>query len=197
MKKSHTARGAAGVVALLLSFAVAGCDEDDPSGSPPPSSTLSSPDSSSPTEATSAATPTGPVEPTLPTEAERADKAGAEAFVSYYYDVVNYATATGDVAQLKTLDEPSCGGCQNGIELIEKVYGRGGRIVGGDYRVLKLESLQLHGDVWSVTARTHVNDQFVRGAGDLNQKYPGGRSGLHFTLHFQEGAWKTTTLEGL
>jgi len=197
MNSSHTARAAIGVVALLFTFAVAGCDEDDPSGSPPPSSTPSSPGSSSPTEATSTPTETGPVEPTLPAEGDDSTKSGAEAFVTYYYEVVNYSTATGDVRRLKSLDEPSCAGCKGGIRLIEKVYGQGGRIVGGGYRVIHLESLHLHGDVWSVTATTRIADQYVRGAGDLNQTFPGGRGGLHFTLRFYGGAWATTTLEGL
>ncbi len=116
MRLSHTARAATVVVALLTAF-VAGCDEDDGPTSVPPSDSPSAPESSEPTEPTTTTTPTetGPVEPTLPTEAEEESKAGAEAFVTFYWDVVNYATKSGDVRLLEHLDQPSCRGCEGGI----------------------------------------------------------------------------------
>lgn len=189
------ARTATGIAALLVAGMVSGCAKDEPSSGPPPTSTSRAVESSSPSEP--AATPTGPVEPTPPAEANRATRAGAKAFVQYYWAVVNYATATGDVALLETLSEPSCSACRAGIRQITKVYDRGGRIVGGLYEVLELDPFHLHDAFWSVRSTTRTETQFVRGAGDLNQQYPGGESGLHFTLRFHHGSWKTSTLEAL
>jgi hypothetical protein len=194
MRKSHTARAAIGVVALLLSFAVAGCDEDDPSGSPPPSSTPSSPDASSPTTATAAATPTGPVEPTLPTEAERADKAGAAAFVEFYWDAVNYAQATGDTELLKSLAIESCAGCNGGIEAISEIYRRGGRIVGGQQRVTESILTPTPSGGWTASITVHIARQRITGAGDLNQTSNPGTVDLLLAVNHQRGSWFVTYL---
>jgi len=197
MKSSHTARAAIGVVALLLTFAVAGCDEDDPSGTPPPSSTPSSPGSSSPTEATSTPTQTGPVEPTLPAEAGRDSKAGVEAFVTFYWDVVNYATKTGDVRLLRELDQPSCEGCEGGIQGIERIYHRGGRIVGGEYAVVRLEPVQSDTQHWAVVTHTRLGKQRTIGAGNLNGSFAGGHAKWLVALARVRGTWSVTTLEVL
>ncbi len=189
------ARSTAVAAALLVAGLVAGCSDEDPPR--PIESTKSSSGPSSPSSAaTTEPTPTGPVEPTLPAEAREETEAGAEAFVRFYYAMINYATATGEVTNLERLHEPSCEGCQGGIDQVERVYDRGGRIEGSGYQVLRVETIRLRDGFWSVTARTRIGDQFVRGAGDLNQKFPGGRGGLHFTLRFRDSVWRTTSLEG-
>jgi hypothetical protein len=195
MSTSHLSRAAVGVAALLVAVVVSGCEEDDPSTSPTPSSSPSEPESSSPSEPTT--TPTGPVEPTLPSEAKEETQAGLRAFVTYYYEVINFATSTGDVDELKAVAEPSCTGCQGPIELIERVYDRGGRIAGGGYRVIDLDPAPLANGFWTVEARTRIGDQFVRDAGDLNKRYPGGRGGLRFTLRYRASSWRVTSLESL
>ena len=74
----------AAATALLVPLALAGCAEDDPQPKLPSAS------ATSPTT-TASATPDAAVEPTLPPEAQGKDEAAAEAFVRYYWELVNYA----------------------------------------------------------------------------------------------------------
>ena len=85
----------AAATALLVPLALAGCAEDDPQPKLPSAS------ATSPTT-TASATPDAAVEPTLPPEAQGKDEAAAEAFVRYFWDLVNYAQETGDVKTLKS-----------------------------------------------------------------------------------------------
>lgn len=90
-----------------------------PTTSTPPSPTTSS--VSTPTE-----TP-----PVMPPEARARDVDGAAAFIRYYFDVVNYANRTGDVARLTELSDEECQSCLNLIDTAANGYRNGGRIEGG------------------------------------------------------------------
>jgi hypothetical protein len=193
MSTSHMSRAAVAVTALLLAVVVSGCEEDEPSTSPTPSSSPSEPESSSPSEPTT--TDTGPVEPTLPAEAESETQRGVTEFVGYYFDVINYATSTGDTDLLSTLDQPSCNGCHGGIDFVERVYRNGGRIIGGTYELLRLEPVRSPSGHWTVVARTHLDDQRVVGAGKLNEAYPGGRAKWIVGVARVRDAWSVTTLD--
>jgi hypothetical protein len=194
MGLSVIGRAAAAAAAVLLALSLTACDDEPEverspdvtgSGSPIPSETSSLTDS----------TPTGPVEPTLPAEAEKATRAGAEAFVEYYWDVVNYAQATGDVALLSSLAEPSCGACEGGVDLITRVYDRGGRISGVGYEVKRLESSRSPSGHWTIVVYTRAGDQVIKGAGDLDQEFPGGPAKWLMGVSQVRGAWSITTLE--
>jgi hypothetical protein len=195
MGSMRIARSLVGVGALLLAVLVAGCEEDEPSSSPPASDSPSVPESSSPTETTSV--PTTPVEPTLPAQAEDESQAGAEAFVRFYWEVVNYATKTGDVTLLSELDQVSCEGCDGGVDGIERVYRAGGRIVGGDYDVVKLETVRSESGQWTIVTHTRVGAQRAIDAGKLNRRYPAGRDKWLIALARVHGAWSVSTLESL
>jgi hypothetical protein len=196
MGTTRVSRAAVGVVALLLTGVLAGCNDEDAPDPQGPIESSSEP-SSSPTGATSEPTPRGPVEPTLPAEAEENDQAGAEAYVRFYWDVVNFATKTGDVGLLEQLDQPSCDGCARGVEGIERVYGGGGRITGGNYKVTSLEPTRSPSGHWTVVAHTRIGTQRTVGAGDLNGRFPGGRAKWLLGVAWIHDAWSITTLEGL
>lgn len=193
MRSSYRSRAAVGVAALLLTFGVAGCEDADPADPIEPTGEPIPPHSSSPTEPTT--TDTGPVEPTLPAEAEGETKEAVEAFVTFYWDVVNYATKTGEVGLLKALDQPSCEGCDGGIRGIARVYRAGGQIVGGDYEVVRVEAYESKSGNWTVDAHTTVGRQRAIGAGDLNTNFPPGRDKWLIGLARVRGAWSVTTLE--
>ena len=67
MKSIPRVRSALGVAALLFAGLLAGCDDEE---DPPEPIESSSEPTSAPTSATTEPTSTGPVEPTLPPEAE-------------------------------------------------------------------------------------------------------------------------------
>ena len=180
--------------AALLLVLVAGCDgeEDPPNPSPPSSSTPSSATSSETVVVTS-----GPVEPVPPPETVEDSKAGAEAFVRYYWDVVNFATKSGETEALSRLDQPSCDTCRAGIAGVKRVYDAGGEIVGGKYRVTRLETARSASGRWTVIAYTHVGEQRAVGAGELDRIYPAGRDKWLIALTRIEDRWSVTTLESL
>jgi hypothetical protein len=166
-------------VACILPLLVAGCSEDEPIPQVP-----------EPTASTSPAaeeTPAGPVEPTLPPEAEGDGVEAAEAFVRHYFDVINYAQASGDTDGLRQLGLASCEACAGGANFVESIYGRGGMNRGGEYTVVSSE----------VTGRRRVTDQVsyfyldvvashtkqvVTGAGDLNRTYGAGTATWRFEV---------------
>lgn len=81
-----------------------------------------------PSEATVAA-------PVMPELATQQTPEGAVAFTQWWFDTLNYATATGDTAGLRAASDPGCGTCQNYIEEIDAAYGAGGVIEGGLFTV--------------------------------------------------------------
>ncbi|WP_457207847.1 DUF6318 family protein [Nocardioides sp. P5_C9_2] len=163
--------------ACVLPLLLAGCSEDEPTPQIP-----------DPTASPSAVeTDTGPVEPTLPPEAEGDGKEAAEAFVGHYFDYINYAQTTGDVEGLLALGLASCNACRGGVEFISKIYKRGGSNEGGDYSVLSSDVTGRR----QVTARVayfyldvvaeHTR-QVVSGAGDLDRTYEAGQATWRFQV---------------
>ncbi|KAA1419221.1 hypothetical protein F0U44_12285 [Nocardioides humilatus] len=187
---------ALGVAALLI-FTLAGCDGDED----PAEADTSAPMPTTATTVTSTPTVepmlTSPVEPTMPAAALEPSKAGAEAFVTYYWSVVNYATKTGEVKLLEELDQPACDTCQAGIDGIAKIYSRGGRIVGGDYSVTMLESVESASGRWTVVAHTWIDEQRAIQAGSLNHTYPAGRDKWLMALARVDDSWSVSTLESV
>jgi hypothetical protein len=108
------------LIALAVSLsACSGTDDEAPPPEPSPS-----------TAATTTAS--APTPPAMPRAAEAHTRAGAKAFVEYFWKVVDYAQATGDTARIAALTDGSgCPQCRAGIRSIKRVYDAGGVIHGG------------------------------------------------------------------
>lgn len=119
------------VVACALPLLLAACSEAEPTPQMP---------DPTPAESSPSASETGPVEPTLPPEAEGDGVAGAEAFVSHYFDVLSYAQATGDTDPLGRLALAGCAACKGSLDAVRKVYDAGGTIEGGDFAVKRVKA---------------------------------------------------------
>jgi len=117
------ALGAAAVAACLLG--VGGCSDGEADAAPSPSSSSSTP-SETPTASPS---PTA-VAPTLPPEAMERTAAGAEAFVRHWFEVLEYAYATGSTEPLDEISGQECESCQTFIERINDRYSSGGSFRG-------------------------------------------------------------------
>jgi len=87
-----------------------------------------------PAESTPSSTP-APTAPTMPEIAHDDSVAGAEAFVSHYIDVLNYAAVTGETDELRRLSADDCSGCAKYIDLFEQTYSDGGYFTGGEWSV--------------------------------------------------------------
>ncbi|HWJ67560.1 MAG TPA: DUF6318 family protein [Nocardioides sp.] len=132
-----TLRAAAlGLVAVL---ALSACSDDGPDAGDPmstwtPSGTIEKP-SETPTQK--------PTEPALPNAATKATEAGARAFIKYYFDLINYAQATGDVGALRSLSGPNCDACAGITKNLRDLYKNDGRIEGGTNAVTILKAAEL------------------------------------------------------
>ena len=115
--------------AVLTPLVLAGCGGDDPAPKLPDTA----PTATSSTSPSPAAAVDPTEEPTLPPEANGNDEAAAEAFIRYYWDVVDYAQLTGDLRTLKKLSLPSCASCNSGNAYLREMYAAGGSLEGVDY----------------------------------------------------------------
>lgn len=181
------------VVGLVVgSVLLAGCQSDDD-----PDPKVSPTESSS---ATSTPTPTGPVEPTLPAEAEGDDAAAAEAFVEHFWSMVNYAQVSGDTAGLTSLGAPNCVACKGGVEEIERVHGAGGSMEGGELVITRsiarpFDSGPASG--FAVALDVEVSPQTVAVPGDETQEYSGGPGKIQVIVEQVDGAWTVQRWDSL
>ncbi|MCW2791820.1 MAG: hypothetical protein JWO76_918, partial [Nocardioides sp.] len=113
-------------------------------------------------------TPTGPVEPTMPAAAKKHTVAGAKAFVKFYWDMADYAQASGDLAGLTTLTSENCDACNGGASYLKKVFAKGGHIRGGETTV----TIQ---DASKISAGNHIAFQVKAQVKNTRQvvDYPG------------------------
>lgn len=176
---------AALAVGLVLLAGCSGDDDPEPKISPTDSSSVASTPTPSPT-------PSGPVEPTMPAEAEGEDAAAAEAFVRFYWEMVGYAQATGDVAKLRSLGSRYCAACSAGLESIVRTYEAGGSITGGglDIREVSGRRVTSHvGRAFAVTVSGVTESQTVREPGKEDREYAGGSVRFKFVVQIDNRTW--------
>lgn len=192
MKLGRT-RLAAGVVAAALPLALlAGCGEDEPQPK------FDEPTSELPSASPS---PSGPVEPTPPAAMKGDDVEAAEAFVKYYFGLLNYAKFSGDIKSVRELALPTCVACHAATDSIQSTHRSGGNYQGGEFTVRDLRMGKLgvasgvhsfRGLVWVDTKR-----EVIRGTGDetVDGVYQASKTKLEFvavrdTAGWHVGEWK-------
>jgi len=178
------------VAAAVLVAGGSACSEDpDPRVAPsdPPSSAVSTTPAS------------GPVEPTLPPEAEGDDAAAAEAFIEYFWAMVKYAETTGETADLSALALESCDACRGGSDSIREVHDSGGEFTGGGVTVISVKAVRISGDrvAFGLTAELDFESQVVRIPGESPKRYEGGRGTYQFILHHEDGAWRVARWDAM
>ncbi|UYM05553.1 DUF6318 family protein [Solicola gregarius] len=127
---------------LVAAAAVAGCDSgsDDESGSGASGPTSDSPTSDSPaTGSTAPGASKASNAPKPPAAAEKDDAAGAEAYVGYFVDLVNYAAESGDTKPLHDA-AVECDYCQQFPAVYDDVYSNGGSFDGDFFRLLDVNA---------------------------------------------------------
>lgn len=191
MNRSRTAFAVGLVVPLLV---LSGCSSDDPQPK------IAPPETTAPTQTTSP-TPSGPVEPTMPAAAKQQSAAGAEAFVAYFWEVANYAQATGDIASLEDLTTSTCEACQGATSFLRGVYRRGGTVTGGESSVSKLRSEKLFAGnkvFYRVTFTvTNTRQRVDEPGGDRDRVYPAASVTDRFVLNRVDGQWRLAIWEVL
>ncbi|ABL83551.1 hypothetical protein Noca_4054 [Nocardioides sp. JS614] len=179
--RSRTVIAALCVVSVLALGACSG-DDPEPRFAPPSSSAPSSP---------STTAVSGPVEPTMPAAARGSDAAAAEAFVRFYWEMVNYAQATGDVEGLRSLGAEGCNACDGGVQFIRDVVKRSGEVVGGENSISHVRSAFFDDGrritVWCDLANTKQIVDFPGKSDD--EIYVAGSVKLQSVLRLDDGGW--------
>src|SRR5438128_15619 len=92
-----------------------------------------------------------PSPPVMPAVAKEKSRAGAQAFVRHYIDVLNYATFTGDTKAAHSLDGGQCQSCRRMLHSIENIYAAGGHVEGGAWSSQPVSDVrQPGGKGWAV-----------------------------------------------
>lgn len=187
------------VAAALLALPLAGCGDGDPPKAAPftPTGHVETP-TSSPSQSASANTP---VEPTLPDAATQATEDGARAFITYYWDLINYAQATGDVKTLKAASAPSCAVCNGMADGFRKLYRSGGHLLGGTNSVAIEKAAELNTKDRSAFGFrlelqvSHDEQVIVDGEGREDQRGAGSNTFTAYLLWLDNARWRTDVLD--
>ena len=184
-------------VAVVATLALTGCGDDKPdpgdaNSTWTPSGTIETPSSSAP--------PAKSTEPPLPDAATKATKDGARAFITYYWDLVNYAQLTGDVKALKAVSGETCEGCQSGIAGTADHYASGGRVIGGysGTTVKELTQLKQAGqDLYGFEARVAAmaTKQTVIASDGSEETHEAGTETWAMYLIWVDDSWRVDILE--
>lgn len=121
---TRSARSGAAALIVGLSLGMAGCNSGDSPGNGGSSSAVAAETPTATGTPTPSPTPSavykpadaaGPAQnvpvPVMPELAKTETKEGLEAFTRYWFDLLNYAYQTGDVAGLESVTNPSCDYC--------------------------------------------------------------------------------------
>ncbi|MCR1784137.1 hypothetical protein KVF89_16475 [Nocardioides carbamazepini] len=185
----------AATLALLLSAAACTGDDPDPRD---PSSTWS-PTGTMDLPSPTATEPAEPTEPVLPDAAKQASEDGARAFITYYWDLINYAQVTGDVKALKAASGPSCEGCLDGIQGIRDLYKDGGHAEGGDYAVSfeKVNRLKGSSSLLAFEALlTVANTEQLLVSGDgSEQRSAAGSARMAVATQWTDDSWQMEVMD--
>lgn len=171
-------RLAVACVATLVAVAV-GCGDPEPAR-----------DSGDPADRGASATGAQP--PTLPRAARNNSVAGAKAFIRYYWDVKNYAQATGDTAPLRAAATAECN-CKDEAWFIEQLFENGSRIKGGEYAVREISApSRLGAAELSFVVRVHTAREVItRGEAEGRRLVSGpGRIRNQMIVVYEEDGWR-------
>lgn len=191
--RSLRAALAASLAALAL---LTGCTDDDPSPGDPTSTWTPTGEPETPTSSATAK----PTEPPLPDAATKATEEGARAFITYYWDLINYAQVTGDVEALKRVSGSTCRGCSRVINGISDLYTDGGHAIGGEYtlRIERITEVTTPDKAaLGIEAAIRVRNQeqtIVQGSGESARSVPATSRYLIYLIWVNE-AWRTDIVE--
>jgi hypothetical protein len=174
------------VAAVLAGLLASGCG-----GSPEPGP-LPAPEKSSTPSAS--ATPAPPV---MPKAAKAKTRAGAEAFVRHYVQLVNYAGANGDTGPLRDASLDTCVKCMALADGIDKVYSSGGRIIGGGWTLVRAKHYGFkRGHYFLDATIDSAPQQMMEKSGAQPTSFPGTSKRLRaFVLERSGSLWKVSELD--
>lgn len=130
--------------------------------------------------------------PEMPALAREQTPEGAVAFAEWWFDTLNYATATGDTSGLADASDAQCETCANFISQIEGAYSRGGHIEGGltSASIDAPGGMEVRGINLAVFAEVEAMT-IVDHNGDVVEALASGSDILVFAALATEDGWRT------
>ena len=161
----------------LLGFAGVGCTSSDDPPEPAPLPT----ETSSPSRSTAAA-------PSLPPSAEGANARALKAFARHYFDVINYAIATGDTAAVREFASPRCESCNAIAKSIDTVYDNGGHIESEGWRINYLRYLGKRGANRVISIGVFLSPETIVSADGSVDRNEGGKQPMMMLVSTDRGS---------
>lgn len=181
MTRSRPAIAVASVVLMILGGACSGEPQPRfaPSESPSPSA-----------GEVSAAEPDP--QPAMPPSAHGNGEPAARAFVHFWLRTLNYAIESGDAAALEAISSPRCKECGRIVTTIDEIYGRGGQLSGGTWRVTSLRQLPVdRGADWAGYVTAAVSEQKLTEPGDgKDRTYDAGQGYMYTYAARHRDSWR-------
>jgi hypothetical protein len=132
--------------------------------------------------------------PRMPAAAERRSPGGAEAFVEFYWETVDYAQSTGKFGGLKALGTASCVACRSGVAGLTKIFEEGGKIKGGETSLSRLSSSRIssgnHEAVQVKADIANTRQVIVYPGPRKDQVFPAGTVSAQFVVDPTPDGWK-------
>ncbi|WP_107705215.1 DUF6318 family protein [Nocardioides allogilvus] len=172
------------VVPLLL---VAGCSDEEPEPVMPTTSSPTTSPSSTPT-----------VDPlAIPAEAKEPTKAGAEALIRHFWDMVAHLRETGDPRPARLAYSDSCTYCDGGVQYFLATLKQGHTFTGKSDSVASVKA-DIVGDSGTiayaeVVTRSYPHDE-LDDSGNLVNRFPGAKVTMGYFLAFENQAWTITNV---
>ncbi|MGF4044659.1 DUF6318 family protein [Paenarthrobacter nitroguajacolicus] len=210
---SSFVRARPAVLALALAMLLSGCQGGaTPSSSPTETSTTTAPPASSAPVPEASATPSAPAVyrpadaqgkaqnvpvPVMPELAKENSKAGLEAFIGYWFQLLSYAYETGDTARAKDLSSESCLLCADLLSGVATNYTEGRWLVGGKYQTPVIDVIW-EPSAASQPAKVQVLQQqilYLNADGSYGREPTAAiNDAAAFFGEFADGSWSATDL---
>jgi len=189
-------------ITVAISAAVAGVvvgtacssSEAEPQGVPTPEASTPTPSSAQPTSDPTTAAPAEHEEPSIPAAAQAPGRAGAEAFVRYYIDLLNYAGLTGDTRTFSVAAR-RCSSCSALADNFKKTYGEGGYYKSKGWRINTIFSSRTsrHRYITVAEVRETPIEWRVKAGGPIH-RLPEEELNLRFSVVRHDSSWRITAL---
>ncbi len=177
----------AGVLAVLMSLTA--CADD----SAPPAAPGDQPD------AASSVLPSAVPAPVADPKSKQRDDAGAEQFVRYWFQALDYATQTGDITRLTAASGAGCRQCESLISSVRQNYNDGGYLQGGTHTVRSADAEEFAPDDRPMIVVSF--DRSSRSAFGPDGQVRGSLPAATFvscqvTVAWQGNGWRVATITG-
>ena len=135
--------------------------------------------------------------PVMPAPAKVNSKEGLEAFIRYWFQLLSYASETGDVQAAKDLSAAECVLCSDLLSAVATNYTDNRWLVGGQYETPVVEVLwQPHGNQQSAKVQVLQQEIVYMNSDGSQGRAPTSATndGAAFFANFSNGIWTVTNL---